>query len=123
MECNIYAHHQIKTVFLYFLLGENGIKQQPQHKNFFQQLPMIKQSLNYFYPSKGGCGESTVGLFSNWKGRFEKKILNEIGHICISMYLQLERTIQMSIFEKYLMEQLLFLDSDAIKRLTNIFKY
>lgn len=52
-----------------------------------------------------------------------KKILNEIGHICISMYLQLERTIQMSIFEKYLMEQLLFLDSDAIKRLTNIFKY
>lgn len=65
MECNIYAHHQIKTVFLYFLLGENGIKQQPQHKNFFQQLPMIKQSLNYFYPSKGGCGESTVGLFSN----------------------------------------------------------
>lgn len=42
MECNIYAHHQIKTVFLYFLLGENGIKQQPQHKMFFQQLPMIK---------------------------------------------------------------------------------
>lgn len=33
MECNIYAHHQI--VFLYFLLGENGIKQQPQHKIFF----------------------------------------------------------------------------------------
>lgn len=90
---------------------------------FSSSFPWLKQSLNYFYPSKGGCGESTVGLFSNWKGRFEKKILNEIGHICISMYLQLERTIQMSIFEKYLMEQLLFLDSDAIKRLTNIFKY
>lgn len=39
------------------------------------------------------------------------------------MYLQLERTIQMSIFEKYLMKQLLFLDTDALKRLTNIFKY
>lgn len=35
MECNIYAHHQIKTVFLYFLLGENGIKQQPHRKIFF----------------------------------------------------------------------------------------
>ena len=44
MECNIYAHHQIKTVFLYFLLGENGIKQQFQHEIFFQQLPMIKEA-------------------------------------------------------------------------------
>lgn len=94
---------------------------------FSSSFPWLKQSLNYFNPSKGGCDESTAGLFSKWKGRFEKKLLNEIGRICISiylcMYLQLERTIQMSIFEKYLMKQLLFLDTDALKRLTNIFKY
>lgn len=53
MECNIYAHHQIKTVFLYFLLGENGIKQQPQHKIFFQQLPMIKAVWITFIFQKG----------------------------------------------------------------------
>lgn len=54
MECNIYAHHQIKTVFLYFLLGENGIKQQPQHTIFFLVVLMIKAK-SKFYPSKGGC--------------------------------------------------------------------
>lgn len=55
MECNIYAHHQIKTVFLYFLLGENGIKLQPQHKIFFLVAPMIKEAKSKFYLSKGGC--------------------------------------------------------------------
>lgn len=35
MECNIYAHHQIKTVFLFFLLGKNGTEQQPQREILF----------------------------------------------------------------------------------------
>lgn len=35
MECNIYAHHQIKTVFLYFLLGENGINSNLNVRFFF----------------------------------------------------------------------------------------
>lgn len=51
MEC-IYAHHQI--VFLYFLLGENVIKQQPQHF-FSSSFPWLKKQILKFYPSKGGC--------------------------------------------------------------------
>lgn len=65
MECNIYAHHQIKTVFLYFLLGENGIKQQPQHKNFFQQLPMIKSELLLSF--KRGLWREHCGTFLKLK--------------------------------------------------------
>lgn len=53
MECNIYAHHQIKTVFLYFLLGENGIKQQPQHTIFFLVVLMIKAKSKLVLSFKG----------------------------------------------------------------------
>lgn len=44
MECNIYAHHQIKTVFLYFLLGKNGTEQQPRHENFFVASQDLKEA-------------------------------------------------------------------------------
>lgn len=59
MECNIYAHHQIKTVFLYFLLGENGIKQQPHRKIFFSSsFPWLKkQILVSFILQKRGLRE------------------------------------------------------------------
>ena len=87
MECNIYAHHQIKTVFLYFLLGENGINSNLNVRFFSSSFPWLKQSLNYFYPSKGGCDESTAGLFSNWKGRFKKFFKQNKTYLHIYLYI------------------------------------
>lgn len=89
MECNIYAHHQIKTVFLYFLLGENGIKQQFQHKIFFQQLPMIKEAKSELVLSfKRGLWEH-CRTFLKLKSQIWKNFLNGIGQNCIYIYLQL----------------------------------
>lgn len=57
MECNIYAHHQIKTVFLYFLLGEMELNSNLNVRFFFStSFPQLKkQILVSFILEKEGC--------------------------------------------------------------------
>lgn len=76
MECNIYAHHQIKTVFLYFY--------------------WVRMELNSILNVRFFFSNSFPGLETKFKLSFSQiekpDLKKKKGHMClhIDMYLQLE---------------------------------